>query len=107
DLSMGRHPVAGLAAAFAGVAAGFSANLLLSGTDVLLGELTIEAAESINATYAEGMNLAMNWFFIAASVFLLTAVGTWVTERIVRSVEHTSELQSRFGIVFRLLLDNK
>jgi len=81
--SMGRHPLAGLAAAFAGVSAGFSANLLLSGTDVLLGELTIEAAESINATYAEGMNLAMNWFFIAASVFLLTAVGTWVTERIV------------------------
>src|SRR5690625_1494228 len=81
--AMGRHPLAGLAAAFAGVSAGFSANLLLSGTDVLLGELTIEAAGSINATYAEGMNLAMNWFFIAASVFLLTAVGTWVTERIV------------------------
>src|SRR5699024_4274283 len=81
--AMGRHPLAGLAAAFAGVSAGFSANLLLSGTDVLLGELTIEAAATISPAYAETMNIAMNWFFIAVSVFLLTAIGTWVTERIV------------------------
>src|SRR5699024_2315744 len=81
--AMGRHPLAGLAAAFAGVSGGFSANLLLSGTDVMLGELTIDAAATINSSYAETMNIAMNWFFIAASVFLLTVVGTWVTERIV------------------------
>src|SRR5690625_2271724 len=81
--ALGRHPLAGLAAAFAGVSAGFSANLLLSGTDVLLGELTIDAAATISSSYAETMNIAMNWFFIAASVFLLTAIGTWVTERIV------------------------
>ncbi len=82
-IAVGRHPLAGLAAAFAGVSAGFSANLLLSGTDVLLSELTIDAAASISPSYAETMNVAMNWFFIAASVFLLTAVGTWVTERII------------------------
>ncbi len=81
--ALGRHPLAGLAAAFAGVSAGFSANLLLSGTDVLLGELTIAAAATMDSSYAETMNIAMNWFFIAASVFLLTAVGTWVTERII------------------------
>lgn len=81
--AMGRHPLAGLAAAFSGVSAGFSANLVLSGTDVLLGELTIDAAATIDPSYAATMNLAMNWFFIAVSVFLLTAIGTWVTERIV------------------------
>ncbi|HLS07873.1 AbgT family transporter [Lentibacillus sp.] len=81
--AMGRHPLAGLAAAFAGVSAGFSANLVLSGTDVMLGELTIQAASVIDPAYAETMNIAMNWFFIAASVFLLTLIGTWVTERIV------------------------
>lgn len=81
--AMGRHPLAGLAAAFAGVSAGFSANFLLSGTDVLLGELTIDAARAIDSSYADSMNIAMNWFFIAASVILLTVVGTWVTERIV------------------------
>src|SRR5690625_6940950 len=88
-MALGRHPLAGIAAAFAGVSAGFSANLLLSGTDVLLGELTIEAAATIDADYAEGMNLAMNYWFIIAATFLLTVVGT------LRSEEHTSELQSR------------
>ncbi|KGX85593.1 AbgT family transporter [Pontibacillus litoralis] len=81
--SLGRHPLAGLAAAFASVSAGFSANLLLSATDPLLGELTIEAAKIIDPAYAETMNLAMNYYFIAVSVFLLTFVGSWVTEKII------------------------
>src|SRR5690625_1646801 len=81
--ALGRHPLAGLAAAFAGVSAGFSANLFLSGTDALLGELTIDAAAILDPAYAEQMNIAMNWWFIAASVFLLTIVGAWVTEKIV------------------------
>src|SRR5690625_2715909 len=81
--ALGRHPLAGLAAAFAGVSGGFSANLLLSGTDAMLGEMTIEAAAVINPAYAETMNIAMNWLFIAVSVFLLTLIGTWVTEKIV------------------------
>ncbi|MFC3039416.1 AbgT family transporter [Virgibacillus xinjiangensis] len=81
--ALGRHPLAGLAAAFAGVSAGFSANFLLSGTDVMLGELTIAAASIIDPAYAEQMNIAMNWFFISASVLVLTFIGTWVTERVV------------------------
>ncbi|MBS3681248.1 AbgT family transporter [Ornithinibacillus massiliensis] len=81
--AIGRHPLAGLAAAFAGVSGGFSANLLLSGTDAMLGELTIAAAAIIDPAYAETMNIAMNWLFIGVSVFVLTFVGAWVTERIV------------------------
>ncbi|API91565.1 aminobenzoyl-glutamate transporter [Virgibacillus pantothenticus] len=81
--AVGRHPLAGLAAAFAGVSGGFSANLVLSGTDALLGELTIAGAAIVDPAYAEGMSIAMNWWFIAASVFLLTIIGAWVTERIV------------------------
>ncbi|WP_078596209.1 AbgT family transporter [Evansella clarkii] len=81
--ALGRHPLAGLAAAFAGVSAGFSANLFLSATDPLLGELTIQAAGIIDPVYAEGMNIAMNYYFIIVSVFLLTIVGAWVTEKIV------------------------
>ncbi|ADH97922.1 AbgT family transporter [Salisediminibacterium selenitireducens] len=81
--ALGRHPLAGLAAAFAGVSAGFSANLLLSATDPMLGEMTIEAAAIVDPAYAEGMNIAMNYYFIAASVFMLTIVGAWVTEKIV------------------------
>src|SRR5688500_15302878 len=80
---LGRHPLAGLAAAFAGVSGGFSANFFLSGTDAMLGELTTDAAAMIDSTYAEGMNIAMNYWFIIVSVFLLTVVGAWVTEKIV------------------------
>lgn len=80
---LGRHPLAGLAAAFAGVSAGFSANLLLTSLDPLLGSLTQEAAAVYDPVYAEGMNFAMNYFFMIASVFVLTIVGTLVTEKIV------------------------
>ncbi|WP_156855210.1 AbgT family transporter [Oceanobacillus sp. AG] len=81
--ALGRHPLAGLAAAFAGVSGGFSANLLLSGTDAMLGEMTIAAAAIIDPAYAANMNIAMNWLFIAVSVFVLAVIGTWVTEKIV------------------------
>ncbi|WP_172372878.1 AbgT family transporter [Sporosarcina jiandibaonis] len=95
--AIGRHPLAGLAAAFAGVSGGFSANLFLSGTDALLGELTIAAAAIIDPTYAENMNIAMNYYFIAASVFVLTIVGAWVTEKIVepRLGEYKGEFREK------------
>ncbi len=82
-VALGRHPLAGIAAAFAGVSAGFSANLLLSGTDVMLGELTIEAAATINPDYADQMNLAMNYWFIIVSTFVLAIAGTLVSQFIV------------------------
>lgn len=95
--AIGRHPLAGLAAAFAGVSAGFSANLFLSGTDALLGELTISAAAIIDPVYAEGMNIAMNYYFIIVSVLVLTFVGAWVTEKIVepRLGEYKGEFREK------------
>ncbi|PIC57518.1 aminobenzoyl-glutamate transporter [Sporosarcina sp. P12(2017)] len=102
--ALGRHPLAGLAAAFAGVSGGFSANLLLSGTDALLGELTIMSAAIINPEYAEGMNIAMNYYFIAFSVIVLTFVGAWVTEKIVepRLGEYTGEFREKVEKLTRL-----
>ena len=81
--ALGRHPIAGLAAAFAGVSAGYSANLLLSAVDVVLGQLTIEAAATIDPAYAESMNLAMNYYFIIVSTFFLAIVGTLVNQFVV------------------------
>ncbi|MFB1049815.1 AbgT family transporter [Paraliobacillus sp. JSM ZJ581] len=81
--ALGRHPLAGLAAAFAGVSAGFSANLLLSSLEPLLANMTIEAAAIVDPSYAEGMNITMNYYFIIVSVFLLTIVGAVVTEKLV------------------------
>ncbi|WP_102261305.1 AbgT family transporter [Mesobacillus jeotgali] len=80
---LGRHPLAGLAAAFAGVSGGFSANLLLTSLDPLLGGLTKDAAAIFDPAYAENINYAMNYYFMIVSVFLITIVGTLVTDKIV------------------------
>lgn len=77
----GRNPLAGLAAGFAGVSGGYSANLLLGTIDPLLAGLSQEAAHIIDPEYR--VNPACNYFFMVASTFLITAAGTWVTERIV------------------------
>lgn len=80
---LGRHPLAGLAAAFAGVSGGYSANLFLTSLDPLLGGISQDAAAIIDPGYAETMNYAMNYYFMAASVFLITIVGTLVTDKLV------------------------
>lgn len=80
-VSLGRHPLAGIAAAFAGVSGGFSANLLLSTLDPMLAGLTEQAARYLDPTYS--VNAACNYYFLAVSTFLLTLVGWWVTSRVV------------------------
>ena len=80
---LGRHPLAGLAAAFAGVSGGYSANLMLTSLDPMLGEMTRTAAATIDPVYAEGLNLAGNYYFMFVSVFLITIIGTFVTDRII------------------------
>lgn len=78
-----RHPIAGLAAAFAGVSGGFSANLAITGLDPLLSKLTQAAAATIDPVYAEAINPTCNYYFMVASVFLITLVGTLVTTYVV------------------------
>lgn len=80
-LAAGRHPLAGLAAAFAGVSGGYSANILLGTIDPLLAGLSQEAAQILVADYE--VNPACNYYFMFVSTFLITFLGTWVTEKIV------------------------
>ncbi len=79
--SVGRHPLAGLAAAFAGVSGGYSANLLIGTVDPLLAGITEEAARFVDPTYE--VHPAVNWYFMMGSTFLITIVGSLVTARIV------------------------
>jgi aminobenzoyl-glutamate transport protein len=90
--AFGRHPLVGLAAAFAGVSAGYSANLLLGTVDPLLAGLTTESAKIIQPTYL--VNPAANYYFMMISTFLLTFVGTWVTEKIVAPRFPNDEVQN-------------
>jgi aminobenzoyl-glutamate transport protein len=77
----GRHPLAGLAAAFAGVSGGYSANLLLGTIDPLLAGISQEAARILDPSYR--VNPACNYYFMAVSAILITVVGTLVTEKLV------------------------
>lgn len=80
-LAVGRHPVAGMAAAFAGVSGGFSANLFLGTVDPLLAGLSQEAARILDPSYE--VNPTANYYFMVASTFIIAFAGTFVTERIV------------------------
>lgn len=79
--SLGRHPLAGIAAAFAGVSGGYSANLLLGTVDPLLSGITQEAARIIDPAYTVGAEA--NWYFMMVSTFLISGLGYLVTEKIV------------------------
>lgn len=80
-LAIGRHPIAGMAATFAGVSGGYSANLLLGTIDPLLAGLSQEAANIIQEGYK--VSAAANYYFMVVSTFLIAAAGTWVTEKLV------------------------
>ena len=80
-LAANRHPILGMAAAFAGVSGGYSANLLLGTIDPLLAGLSQEAARIIDPDYT--VSPAANWYFMIASTFVVTGLGWWVTERFV------------------------
>jgi aminobenzoyl-glutamate transport protein len=80
-LAAGRHPLVGVAAAFAGVSGGYSANLVLGTVDPLLAGLTQEAARIVDPSYV--VSPMASYYFMAASTFVVTILGTWVSNRIV------------------------
>jgi aminobenzoyl-glutamate transport protein len=80
-LSVGRHPIAGLALGFAGVACAFTVNMLIKPLDAVLVEFTNDAAHLVDPSKTIG--LASNVWFSIASVLLLTVVIAFITDRIV------------------------
>ncbi|OUQ78318.1 AbgT family transporter [Flavonifractor sp. An100] len=77
----GRHPMAGLAAAFCGVSGGFSANLLVGTLDPLLAGISQTAASIIDPNYH--VAVMGNYYFMCASTFLITILGTIITDKLV------------------------
>ena len=80
-VAVGRHPLAGMAAAFAGVSGGFSANLVIGTIDPLLAGLSEEAARILDPEYE--VNATANYYFMVASTFVIALAGTFVTEKLV------------------------
>jgi len=77
----GRHPIAGIAAAFAGVSGGFSANLVPGSIDALLFGITESAAETILPAF--NANIAGNAYFIIGMTFVFLPVIWYVTDKII------------------------
>jgi aminobenzoyl-glutamate transport protein len=77
----GRSPLVGLGAVFAGVSAGFSANLLITSLDPLLQSFTQEAANILDPDYH--VDVRCNYYFMIASTILISLVGWFVTWKFV------------------------
>lgn len=77
----GRHPLAGIAAAFAGVSGGFSANFIPSSLDPLLAGLTQSAAQILAPERT--VNPLSNWYFMGASSVLIVLLGWYLTDRVI------------------------
>ena len=78
--SVGRHPLAGLAAGFAGVATIFMVNIVLTPTDAMITEI---ANEAIGLSGGEPITIVANFYFMVVMSFVLALVAALVTERIV------------------------
>ncbi len=76
---MGFHPVAGLVVGYAGATAGFTANFLIAGTDVLLAGISTEVARDINGGIE--VSATANWYFMIVSTIMLGIVGAFIAKR--------------------------
>ena len=79
--AIGKNPLAGMLAAYAAVAGGFSANMVVNSLDVLVVGFTQAAVDLLDKTVI--VNPASNWYFLMVSCVILTVVATWVTVKIV------------------------
>jgi len=77
----GRHPLAGIAAAFAGVSGGFSANFVPSALDPMLQGISQAGAQLIDPTVE--LNPLNNWFFTSTSTLLIVGFGWWLTDNVI------------------------
>lgn len=76
-----RNPLVGIAAGYAAACAGFTANLVIAGTDALLAGITEEAVQAVSPGMT--INPTVNYYFMVASTLVLTVVGVWVTKKFV------------------------
>ncbi|APC49465.1 p-aminobenzoyl-glutamate transporter [Virgibacillus halodenitrificans] len=94
--NVGRHPLAGLAAGFAGVGSGFTANIIISNTDAVLSGISAEVMGTLDT--AVTVTPVDNYYFMLVSVILLSVTGALITEKIVepRLGKYEGDLQKDF-----------
>ena len=96
-MSMGYSPVLGIVASFAGVSAGFGANLFITSIDPLLAGFTQSAAQFLDDEYK--VAVTSNWWFMIASTVMMTLVGWWLTLRYVEPRTRDDVIEVRETLV--------
>lgn len=98
-MAFGRHPIAGLAAAFAGVSGGWSANLLIGTNDPMFAGMSTQAAQMLDPNYT--VLPVANWYFMMVSTVLITLIGTLVTDKLIepRLAPYQSDLMEQVSDV--------
>lgn len=81
-VALKRHPLAGIAAAFAGVSAVFAVNILIAPLDGMLTEITNEAMRIVNPNAAD-LSVTANWYFNVVSTIVMAIIATVITERMI------------------------
>lgn len=98
-LHAGKNPIAGIAVAFAGVSAGYSANLIVGPLDVILAGLSQEAAQLIDEDYS--VDVTANYYFILISTFLITVIASlvckFVTEKQTKSIHWNTQTLNKLN----------
>ena len=104
--ALGRNPWIGIIAGYAAASGGISANLLISGLDVVLAGITESASVNIDTNIV--ISPIMNWYFLIAATILLTVVLTIVTEKfLVKIVGDNDTISSKDEVVNYTLSDNE
>lgn len=85
-----RNPIVGICTGFVAVAAGFTANVFIAGTDVLLSSVTNEVLATVSD---QQITPAANWYFMLISVPFIMIIGTWVTEKLIEPRFPVSEAE--------------
>lgn len=83
-LGVGRNPIAGMICGWLGANAGFTANLMVAGTDSLVAGITNTSIKILlgpDTTFQ--VDSACNWYFMIASTFLMTLIIGWCTNHLV------------------------
>ncbi len=83
-IGVGKNPLAGMIVGYAGANAGFTANLMIAGTDTLLQGLTNQALDGFLGKGAYAVDVTCNWYFMAASTFLVALVLGYASQKIVK-----------------------
>ncbi len=88
-----KNPIVGIIAGYAAANAGFSANLVVAGTDVLLASITSETAKIINPVVE--VSPVVNYYFMIVSTLVLAVTGTWITSKVVVKIAGNYEPEGK------------